>query len=277
MTQAAKKLQDTFNFTFLNRAVPYKATYSQVTNKWVCSGSDARGNSYTAAEIGVFLADGTWKIVGAVKKLPSTFKFRWCTLDTIYTATEDVGGDYAVTWDGSIINNALYDRRTVVAAVEIGTWNILTEVPTNEKQDILAATNASQDAWKKHIEALDNDVGVTNNRRGKSVLGELLKAKIAANYVDDTQGETSNTLSDGEAQCIDCFGDCDECFVSEGYYDDITLLDFIKEFTKDTGASISVIDGSYTILYNDAAYNADCDCQLTEICNSITTLHLAEI
>jgi len=178
--------------------------------------------------------------------LPNTFKFKWCESDTVYTATQDVAGGYVVTWE-SCPEPIHYYYRIAATAVKEGAWKILTD----ENQDMLTATNASQEAWKQHVECIDND-----SRR-----------------VDDTQGETANVLSDLDE---DYFGE-DGIYDLDENLDDITLLDFIKEFSVSTGASVSIIDGTYTVLYNDACYNAECDCQLVEICNAITTLHLAEI
>lgn len=237
-----KTLPSTFNFGCYGNLYGAKLDATGMKYSITEGGSENVIDTYPYHLVKQNVEEGSWTIVLAnenkpKKSLPSTFKFKYGERDnSIYTAAEDTEGDFHVTWNGVNGEHGMrYTRKQVECSLK-SVWHIVEEdVLKCEKDDIK----------------------------------------------DDTQGETANIPPNAVASIYEPLSflmgamsqqadkACEEC------YEEIDLLDYLREFTATTDAEVIISKGEYIVYYEGADYKACCDEVLLGICDAITTLHMA--
>jgi hypothetical protein len=233
-------LPDNFQFTFKTLDTIYTASHVPAFDKWVVTGGLNQGLSYTKFAIDALILEGTWKIVEPKKSLPSVFQFTTKTSEYTFTATYNaIKNKYLVTWPKQIYSGTAYTYKQMQANIQMGHWTI-------EENSLLKCENEGYDEGNTANVPPDEQCNVASIYDPVSFLMGAMN-----------EGSTQECCEENAQVCT-------------------SLLDYLKEFTVNTGASVSIIEGSYTVLYNDVCYSADCDCELTEICDAVTTLYMAD-
>ena len=313
MNNNTKNLPEIFNFTYAGRDVTYTATYEHATNEWLCSGADAVGNSYSEMEIEEFTAIGLWTNIEPKKALPSTFKFHtgcgkdytclklnstqsvifcedsaatWSTEevvanveegawvivepkkalptafkfkhaddgDLIYTATKQPEGDYKITWmSRGLSRETPWLTEELEDNIKTGIWNIVDEAVLKCENDANGETANIPPTSVANIA----DVSAS----GFATIYDPISFLMGA------MNEGGNSLEDCAKACEDYCEGCD--------YEEMTLLEVLKEFTEHTGADVIITEGSYVVIYKGEEYNACCEDSLTDLMDAVATLNMA--
>ena len=208
MTISNKTLPEIFKFTSGSNSAPIYTAIEDTDGVFHVSWRHHNGGhgctSYTRKQVESNLKDG-WHIVEPKTPSLSSFKFKHVDdEDLIYTATKQPEGDYKITWMSRGLSREIpWLTEELENNIKTGIWNIVEEPLLKCENDANGETSnipptsvaniadVSASGFATIYDPISFLMGAMNesglaqkwpdtNRKGKSTIGELLKAKIDA-------------------------------------------------------------------------------------------------
>lgn len=225
----------------------------------------------------------------SVYNIDYTKPFKFTYEDTIFTYNPPKKGDEEceITWEKRWSHDngcSFYQLSAIKCRIEAKSWRYVEGSQKPTLPDTFKFTYKSWDIVYTASKEIDGNYLITFSIGGveecrKHTIAHVEEAlKHSWNIVDDT-GETANTL--GEYPTCENNVTLDTIIAQyvktsahkhQKEQANCTANKPLKAFTEATRASVSVIEGAYTILYKEGAYEAEDDEKLNEIIKCITFL-----
>lgn len=244
----------TFHFTSAGDEYTYNPPVNGINKKCTVTWEDEFGAGaevYTLNSVKSYIEEGDWHYVEGSQKpaLPETFKFESKHGECVCTALRLIGGSWRVSWSTC---SRVYTEEQVDEFIQSGTWAIVEDFPTCENNVTLESVIA--EFVKGTVHTLESHSTLPSETAYYHGDGRI---DVTKEYPDGTTHTHTyfNPAHKHEQQCPNAYAN-----------------EALKAFTIATGASVSVINGTYTILYNEACYEAEDDEKLNDIIKCITFL-----